>query len=89
MYIKITGILKDPKTEEIKATDSFSFYFNQGVGLGPKVSHTLSPDILTNRDVMITVKAEDMLKLGITDKGYRWSNEDSDSKQKIHLYDKL
>ncbi|WP_337539615.1 InlB B-repeat-containing protein [Suilimivivens sp.] len=64
---KITGILKDPKTEEIKATDSFSFYFNQGVGLGPKVSHTLSPDILTNRDVMITVKAEDMLKLGITD----------------------
>ena len=64
---KITGILKDPKTEEIKATDSFSFYFNQGVGLGPKVSHTLSPDTLTNRDVTITVKAEDMLKLGITD----------------------
>lgn len=64
---KITGILKDPKTEEIKATDSFSFYFNQGVGLGPKVSHTLSPDTLTNRDVTITVKAEDMPKLGITD----------------------
>ena len=64
---KITGILKDPKTEEIKATDSFSFYFNQGAGLGPKVSHTLSPDTLTNRDVMITVKAEDMPKLGITD----------------------
>ena len=64
---KITGILKDPKTEEIKATDSFSFYFNQGVGLGPKVSHTLSPDTLTNRDVTITVKAEDMPKLEITD----------------------
>ena len=64
---KITGILKDPKTEEIKATDSFSFYFNQGVGLGPKVSHTLSPDTLTNRDVTITVKAENMPKLGITD----------------------
>ena len=64
---KITGILKDPETEEIKATDSFSFYFNQGVGLGPKVSHTLSPDTLTNRDVTITVKAEDMPKLGITD----------------------
>ena len=64
---KITGILKDPDTEEIKATDSFSFYFNQGVGLGPKVSHTLSPDTLTNRDVTITVKAEDMPKLGITD----------------------
>lgn len=64
---KITGILKDPKTEEIKATDSFSFYFNQGVGLGPKVCHTLSPDTLTNRDVTITVKAEDMPKLGITD----------------------
>ena len=64
---KITGILKDPKTEEIKATDSFSFYFNQGVGLGPKVSHTLSPDTLTNRDVTITVKAEDMPKIGITD----------------------
>ena len=64
---KITGILKDPKTEEIKATDSFSFYFNQDAGLGPKVSHTLSPDTLTNRDVTITVKAEDMLKLGITD----------------------
>ncbi len=64
---KITGILKDPKTEEIKATDSFSFYFNQGAGLGPKVSHTLSPDTLTNRDVTITVKAEDMTKLGITD----------------------
>ena len=64
---KITGILKDPKTEEIKATDSFSFYFNQGAGLGPKVSHTLSPDTLTNRDVTITVKAENMPKLGITD----------------------
>ena len=64
---KITGILKDPDTEAIKATDSFSFYFNQGMGLGPKVSHTLSPDTLTNRDVTITVKAEDMLKLGITD----------------------
>ena len=64
---KITGILKDPATEEIKATDSFSFYFNQGAGLGPKVSHTLSPDTLTNRDVTITVKAEDMPKLGITD----------------------
>ena len=64
---KITGILKDPKTEEIKATDSFSFYFNQGAGLGPKVSHTLSPDTLTNRDVTITVKAENMPKLGIKD----------------------
>ena len=64
---KITGILKDPDTEAIKATDSFSFYFNQDVGLGPKVSHTLSPDTLTNRDVTITVKAEDMTKLGITD----------------------
>ena len=64
---KITGILKDPVTEEIKATDSFSFYFNQGMGLGPKVSHTLSPDTLTNRDVTITVKAENMPKLGITD----------------------
>lgn len=64
---KITGILKDPDREEIKATDSFSFYFNQDAGLGPKVSHTLSPDTLTNRDVTITVKAEDMPKLGITD----------------------
>ena len=64
---KITGILKDPETEEIKATDSLSFYFNQGVGLGPKVSHTLSPDTLTNRDVTITVKAENMPELGITD----------------------
>ena len=64
---KITGILKDPDTEAIKATDSFSFYFNQGMGLGPKVSHTLSPDTLTNRDVTITVKAEDMPKIGITD----------------------
>ena len=64
---KITGILKDPDTEAIKATDSFSFYFNQGVGLGPKVSHTLSPDTLTNRDVTITVKAENMPELGITD----------------------
>ena len=64
---KITGILKDPDTEAIKATDSFSFYFNQGVGLSPKVSHTLSPDTLTNRDVTITVKAEDMTNLGITD----------------------
>ena len=64
---KITGILKDPEKEAIKATDSFSFYFNQGVGLGPKVSHTLSPDTLTNRDVTITVKAENMPKLEITD----------------------
>ena len=64
---KITGILKDQDTEAIKATDSFSFYFNQGVGLGPKVSHTLSPDTLTNRDVTIMVKAENMPKIGITD----------------------
>ena len=54
---KITGILKNPDTEEIKATDSVSFYFVQGTGPGPKVSHTLSPDVLTNKDVTITVNA--------------------------------
>ena len=64
---KITGILKDIATEEIKATDSISFYFVKGMGLGPKISHTLSPDTLTNSDVTITVETGDMPELGITD----------------------
>ena len=64
---RITGILKDPTTEEIKATDSVSFYFLENVGIGPKVSHTLSPDVLTNKDVTITVSAEAMPEMGITD----------------------
>lgn len=64
---KITGILKDPETEAIKATDSVSFYFMQGLGIGPKVSYTLSPDVLTNKDVKITVSAEAVPEMGITD----------------------
>lgn len=64
---KITGILKNPETEEIKATDSVSFYFVQGTGPGPKVSHTLLPNVLTNQNVTITVSAEDMPDMGITD----------------------
>ena len=64
---KITGILKNPETEEIKATDSVSFYFVQGTGPGPKVSHTLLPNVLTNQNVTITVNAEDMPDMGITD----------------------
>ena len=64
---RITGILKDPTTEEIKATDSVSFYFLENVGIGPKVSHTLSPDVLTNKDVTITVSAEAVPEMGITD----------------------
>ena len=64
---KITGILKDPTTEEIKATDSVSFYFMQGLGIGPKVSYTLSPDVLTKTDVEITVSAEAVPEMGITD----------------------
>ena len=64
---KITGILKNPDTEEIKATDSISFYFVQGMGIGPKVSHTLSPDVLTKQDVTITVNAEALPDIGITD----------------------
>lgn len=64
---KITGILKDPDTEAIKATDSVSFYFVQGTGPGPKVSHTLSPNVLTNQDVTITVSAEDMPDMGVID----------------------
>ena len=64
---RITGILKDPTTEKIKATDSVSFYFLENVGIGPKVSHTLSPDVLTNKDVTITVSAEAVPEMGITD----------------------
>ena len=63
---RITGILKDPTTEAIKATDSVSFYFLENVGIGPKVSHTLSPDVLTNKDVTITVSAEAVPEMGIT-----------------------
>ncbi len=55
---KITGILKDPNTQEIKAIDNISFYFMKNVGMGPKVSHTLTPDVLTNQNVTIKVKAE-------------------------------
>ena len=64
---KITGMLKNPETEAIKATDSVSFYFIQGIGVGPKISHTLSPDVLTNQDVTITINAESMPGMGVTD----------------------
>ncbi len=57
---KITGLLKDPATEEIKAMDSVSFYFISGEGVGPKVSHTLTPDTLTKGNVTIRVQAEAM-----------------------------
>lgn len=63
----ITGILKDAETEMIKATDSISFYFLTGVGMGPKISHTLTPDVLTNQDVAIQVSAEAVPEVGITD----------------------
>lgn len=64
---KITGILKNPSTEEIKATDSILFYFVKGVGVGPKISHTLTPDILTKQNVTINVSAEAVPDVGITD----------------------
>ncbi|MGN0277395.1 MAG: Calx-beta domain-containing protein, partial [Hominisplanchenecus sp.] len=63
----ITGILKDPETEQIKATDSVSFYFLQNTGVGPKISHTLTPDGLTNQDVTIQMRAEAVPEVGITD----------------------
>lgn len=62
----ITGLLKDSTTEEIKATDSISFYFTQGVGLGPRISHTLTPDTLTNQNVTITVSAQAIPEAGTT-----------------------
>ena len=37
------------------------------MGIGPKVSHTLSPDVLTKQDVTITVNAEALPDIGITD----------------------
>ncbi|MDE6663742.1 MAG: hypothetical protein K2K46_10430, partial [Lachnospiraceae bacterium] len=55
---RITGILKVRKTEVIKASDSITFCFIQGVGMGLKASHTLTPDTLTNQNVLIQVKAE-------------------------------
>ncbi|MDE6662614.1 MAG: hypothetical protein K2K46_04640, partial [Lachnospiraceae bacterium] len=57
---KITGILKNPDTEEIKAVDNITFNFTQDVGVGPKASHTLTPDTLTNQDVTIRVSVEEM-----------------------------
>ncbi|MGN1232389.1 MAG: Calx-beta domain-containing protein, partial [Candidatus Cryptobacteroides sp.] len=62
----ITGILKD-SGETIKATDSISFYFTQGVGLGPRISHTLDPDSLTNQEVTIAVSAQAIPEAGITE----------------------
>ena len=55
---RITGILKNPDTEEIKAVDNIPFYFTQGVGMGAKTTHTLTPDTLTNQSVTIRVSAE-------------------------------
>ncbi|MDE6845080.1 MAG: hypothetical protein K2J99_04860, partial [Lachnospiraceae bacterium] len=57
MY-KITGILKNPSTEEIKAIDSITFYFIKDVGVGPGASHTMTPDTLTNQSVVIRVSAD-------------------------------
>ncbi len=57
---KITGILKNADTEEIKATDTVSFDFIQGEGANVllKTSHTLTPAVFTNQNVEIRVKAE-------------------------------
>ena len=59
---KITGILKNADTEEIKATDTVSFDFIQGEGANVllKTSHTLTPAVFTNQNVEIRVKAEPM-----------------------------
>lgn len=62
---RITGILKNPDTEEIKAVDNISFRFIQGVGMGAKTTHTLTPDTLTNQSVTIKVSAE--ATEGVTD----------------------
>ncbi len=57
---KITGILKNADTEEIKATDTVSFDFIQGEGADVLLmtSHTLTPAVFTNQNVEIRVKAE-------------------------------
>ena len=57
---RITGILKDPSTEMIKATDSITFGFVTGIGVGPVVSHTLTPETFTNQSVEIRVSAGQM-----------------------------
>lgn len=61
---RITGILKNPSTEEIKAIDRTTFYFEKGVGVGPGVSHTLTPVTLTNQNVVIRVTAENTAAFG-------------------------
>ncbi len=53
----ITGILKD-ENENIKAIESVKFFFIKDVGMGMKITHTLSPGLLTNGDVTINVNAE-------------------------------
>ncbi len=63
----ITGMIKDPADETIKAVDKLSFWFTKGVGLGPAISHTLTPDTLTNQNVTIRVSAKDVTEVKITD----------------------
>ncbi len=53
----ITGILKD-ENENIKAIESVKFFFIKDVGMGMKITHTLSPGLLTNKNVTINVNAE-------------------------------
>ncbi|MDE7267988.1 MAG: hypothetical protein K2N89_11035, partial [Lachnospiraceae bacterium] len=57
---RITGILKDPSTEVIKATDSITFGFVTGIGVGPGISYTLTPGTFTNQNVVIRASAGQM-----------------------------
>lgn len=61
---RITGVIKD-ENEQIAAMDSLDFYFKQGIGLSPEISHTIMPDTYTNSNVTISVSGEDIPAMGI------------------------
>ena len=55
----LQGMLKRRSDGAILATDSMDFRLQNGEAiLGPKLTHTLTPDILTNQDVTIDVVVE-------------------------------
>ncbi|MCM1047987.1 MAG: InlB B-repeat-containing protein [Clostridiales bacterium] len=56
----VQGLLKSQSDGGILAADSMDFIFKDGVvQLGPKITHILSPDTLTNQNVTITPKVAD------------------------------
>lgn len=74
---RILGILKDGN-EVIKAQDSISFEYKDGIAYidtDTRITHNLSPAVLTNKSVAISVKAESVKLDNIKDITVWYGNE--------------